>query len=236
MATQTPQLFLTNSYWTEFRAEILQVFQKENYFAYLLDQTFFHPQTNQQPYDKGLINGFEVTEVVKIEGAVLHVTKERVENDAIVFCEIDWDFRYFLMKQHSASHLLSCLVPNKFKKTVLHKVFPEWFSLFLAEKISQKEIDLMLEKANGFVSKNLKIETYFGTKCTVEGKIKGMDPSCETGPNRIVEIENLGKEVCYGTHVNETSEIGTILFDSCLTLPDGTFKINFSLEKQGETC
>ncbi|KAA3596262.1 MAG: alanyl-tRNA editing protein [Calditrichaeota bacterium] len=227
----TPRLFLSNSYWTDFRGEVLQTFQKENHYGYLLDQTFFHPQTDEQPCDKGTLNGIPLTEVMEIDGSILHVTDQQIElEDEIVEAEIDWDFRFLMMRQHSAAHLISYFLPAKFKKNVSHKILPEWFSIFTKEPISREKIESILVKANSIVNEGKKIEVYFGTKCSIDGpKVKGIDTSCETGPNRVVEIEGLGREACYGTHCKNTSEIGEILFESSFQMTDGNFRMNFYL-------
>lgn len=231
MNPNTPRLFLSNSYWTEFRGEVLQVFQKENHFGYLLDQTFFHPQTDEQPCDKGTLNNTLLTEVMEIDGSILHVTDQKLElEDEIVEAEIDWDFRFLMMRQHSAAHLISYLLPSKLQKNASHKILPDWFSVFTQEKISSEQIESIVKKANSIIKEDTEIKVYFGSKCSIEGpKVKGIDSSCETGPNRVVEIEGLGREACYGTHCKSTSEIGKILFESAFQMTNGKFRINFYL-------
>lgn len=233
MKPNTPRLFLSNSYWTEFRGEVLQVFQKENHFGYLLDQTFFHPQTDEQPCDKGTLNGIELTEVMEIDGSILHVSDREVDlEDEIVEAEIDWNFRFLMMRQHSAAHLISYLLPQKLRKNVKHKILPEWFSIFTEEPITREKIELILAKANSFVKAGKEIKVYFGTKCSIDGpRVKGIDSSCETGPNRVVEIEGLGREACYGTHCKNASEVGEIKFESSYQMTNGKFRMNFYLEE-----
>ena len=101
----TRKLYYENAYLKEAKAKVLEI--KDN--ALLLDQTIFYPTGGGQPHDRGWINGVEVLDVYKDEeGNVWHVVKEpeKFKVGDEVELKIDWDYRYKLMRIHSALHLL----------------------------------------------------------------------------------------------------------------------------------
>lgn len=101
----TRLLYYEDAYLKEAKAKVLEV--KDN--ALLLDQTIFYPTGGGQPHDRGWINGVEVLDVYKDEeGNVWHVVKEleKFKPGDEVELKLDWEYRYKLMRIHSALHLL----------------------------------------------------------------------------------------------------------------------------------
>ncbi len=113
----TIPVYWKDSYLTSCDSKILRVAPDEKKYWYVvLDQTIFHPKGGGQPSDKGVLegNGFEL-EVKKamLAGAVIVHWGKMVEGRPVpgpVKAQIDWDWRYLMMRRHSAGHLMDhCL-------------------------------------------------------------------------------------------------------------------------------
>ena len=99
----TEELFRQDGYLSEFEAQIVEV--KGDWIK--LDGTAFYPGGGGQVCDTGNIGGFKVTEV-KYEGEdIVHkVPGNEFKVGDRLWCGVDWDRRYDLMKGHTAEHIL----------------------------------------------------------------------------------------------------------------------------------
>ncbi|WP_297509882.1 alanyl-tRNA editing protein [Thermococcus sp.] len=189
----TRKLYYEDAYLKEARAKILEV--KGN--ALLLDQTIFYPTGGGQPHDRGTINGVEVLDVYKDEkGNVWHVVAEpekfRVGDE--VELKIDWDYRYKLMRIHSAMHLL---------EHVLNEVLPGKWELYGSGMSAEKgRYDIVYpENVNKYKEKI--IETF--NRYVDEG---GEMKIWWEGETRYTQIRDFEVIPCGGTHVRDIKEIG----------------------------
>tara|TARA_B100000579_G_scaffold250634_1_gene206119 strand:- start:373 stop:1077 length:705 start_codon:yes stop_codon:yes gene_type:complete len=207
-----------DSYLKQCKSKVNEV----NDYGVILDQTVFYPGGGGQPSDKGILktenNEFVVKNLKKIDGQIIHViegTKPDVglEVDAI----IDWDYRYKLMRTHTALHILCGVIWRDYSASVtggdmkplsgrmdfeLDQMSVN-FSKEVEEKIN-KEIEL---------SRNIKVydlprDEAFQIPDLIRTKInllpKGINEI------RIVDIEGLDLQADGGTHVHNTSEVGYI--------------------------
>ena len=207
-----------DSYLKQCKSKINEV----NDHGVILDQTVFYPGGGGQPSDKGILkfekNEFVVKNLKKIDGQIIHIiegTKPAIglEVDSI----IDWDYRYKLMRTHTALHILCGVVWRDYGASVtggdmkplsgrmdfeLEEMSVD-FSKEVEEKIN-KEIEL---------SRNIKVydlprDEAFDIPDLIRTKInllpKGINEI------RIVDIEGLDLQADGGTHVHNTSEVGYI--------------------------
>jgi alanyl-tRNA synthetase len=110
-------IYWQDSYAKTFQASILRSVPAEKGHIYLiLDKTIFHPKSGGQPSDRGRIygSGFEVDvkKTMLLDEVAIHYGK--IKNGApkneLVTCEIDWSWRYLLMRRHTGTHLFDhCL-------------------------------------------------------------------------------------------------------------------------------
>ena len=104
----TERLYLTDNYISEFQAKIIDITPK----GVILDKTAFYPESGGQLGDRGTLEindkTFNVTNTKLDKGKILHYISEKdLSTNAEVKCKIDWDFRYKLMRSHSAQHIIS---------------------------------------------------------------------------------------------------------------------------------
>lgn len=107
-----------NSYAKESHNKVLYCQQLADSTSYrvLLDDSVLYPEGGGQPFDLGLVNGFQVSKVLKptvnVEELVEKGTDTSrcvevelagpVEVGSVVKCEVDWNRRYDFMQQHTA--------------------------------------------------------------------------------------------------------------------------------------
>ncbi|NJE10546.1 alanyl-tRNA editing protein [Thermococcus sp. MAR1] len=188
----TRKLYYEDAYLKEAKAKVLEV--RDN--ALLLDQTIFYPTGGGQPHDRGTINGVEVLDVHKDGENVWHVVAEpeKFNLGQEVELKLDWDYRYRLMRIHSAMHLL---------EHVLNEVLPgEWELYGSGMSVEKGRYDILYpENVNKW--KNEIIETF--NRLVDEGGEMRIWWEGETRYTRIRDFEIIP---CGGTHVRDIKEIG----------------------------
>ncbi|MCU4750550.1 alanine--tRNA ligase-related protein [Halobacteria archaeon AArc-curdl1] len=73
-----------------------------------LETTYFYAESGGQPADRGKIGDVAVEDVQQIDGEHVHILAETPPFRAghRVMCSIDWSFRMYCMRAHTASHVL----------------------------------------------------------------------------------------------------------------------------------
>jgi len=213
----TEKLYWKTPYETSFKAKVIGV--KEE--GVILDRTLFYPQGGGQVSDKGILDKegliLKVETVSKEGNDIIHHISSNVESKIkigdIVAGEIDWNYRYGVMRAHSAQHILSALIKNKFNIDTAHaNISFEDVSLQIAQDINDNQFKEVLQEFNRVCT----IENHeFQTKVVhreeidiTEKQIRGKIP--EQGKVRLVELKNYDLICCGGTHVKNTTEIGPI--------------------------
>ncbi|MDD5086305.1 MAG: alanyl-tRNA editing protein [Candidatus Nanoarchaeia archaeon] len=165
-----------------------------------LDKTVFFAFSGGQASDKGTINGINVLEAVKQNEDEIYYILEKEPDFAVgdnVKVEIDWDYRYKIMKIHSAAHIVYYYFIEKVGQ---QKVIGSNISIDKArlDFAYDESVGLLLEeiqeKTNNTIKEGIDIKTFQDEK----------DPT-----RRFWEC---GKWLmpCGGTHVKNTKEIGQI--------------------------
>jgi len=216
----TELLYLIDSYVKEFEAEVLLVNLDEN--AIVLDKTAFYPTGGGQPCDFGIIefngNSSKVIKVKKVDGKILHFLEGELPIvGEKVIGKIDWERRYQLMRTHTAMHAMSAIAWRDYHAQVtggnmepLAGRLDFEFENFNADLVSEIE-----EKVNIEISKGLLISAITLPRAEAEKipdlirtKINLLPPTLTE--IRVVSIGDLDRQADGGTHVHNTTEIGTI--------------------------
>ena len=220
----TKRLYLENSYLREFKAHIIEITPK----GVVLDETAFYPEGGGQVGDRGKLEienkVYNVTNTRVDKGKIIHeVPVENIPLGGEVRGTLDWEFRYKLMRTHSAQHVISRWFQLAFEvETVSTQLKSEKSRLDLQPigKLPSDQLDTIAFKINELLSRNLPISiTTRPRREAVEflKKKKYQIKYLEMVPKSVKDfrIINIGKydfAACAGTHVKNTSEIGSILF------------------------
>ena len=213
----TEKLYWKTPYETSFKAKVIGVKGER----VILDRTLFYPQGGGQVSDKGVLDKegsiLKVETVSKEGNNIIHHISSNVESKIkigdIVIGKIDWNYRYGVMRAHSAQHILSALIKNKFNIDTAHaNISFEDVSLQIAQEINDNQFKEVLQEFN----KVCTIENHeFRTSLIQRDEIKNFVENLrgkipEQGEIRLVELKNSDLICCGGTHVQNSTEIGPI--------------------------
>ncbi|MFX1346134.1 MAG: alanine--tRNA ligase-related protein [Promethearchaeota archaeon] len=214
----TKKLFWEDPYETKFTAKVTLIDE----FGFILDKTLFYPESGNQLSDRGYINigdfKFKIEQVSKDGDDIIHHIstdlKDKIKVGDKVEGEIDWQYRYGLMKAHSSQHIFSAVLKNSYdidtERAILNH---EEVFLQTSQKLDYNELKEVLYEVNSIcTSKNYRINAKIVPRDKAQeiaDKIRSQIPN--EPEVRLMEIENLDLVCCGGTHVQNTTEIG-ILF------------------------
>ena len=213
----TKKLFWDKPYDIHFEAEIIGIDRD----GILLDRTLFYPQGGGQESDKGKLEKggliFNVESVSKEGEDIIHHISYDMSNKIkvgdIITGEIDWNYRYGVMRAHSSQHIISALIKNKFDIDTAHATISfEDVSLQIAQAISDDQFKEVFKEFNRMCTiENHEFQTQVVHRDEIENNkkhIRGKIP--KQGKVRLVELKNYDLICCGGTHVKNTTEIGPI--------------------------
>ena len=211
----TEKLYWDNPYETSFTAEVITIAPE----GVILDKTLFYPQGGGQDCDRGRLKKEELifkieTVSKKGEDIIHHISssdKGKIKEGDLISGEIDWNYRYGVMRAHSSQHILSALIKNKFDIDTAHATISfEEVSLQIASNISDDQFKEVIKEFNRMCTiENHEFQTKVIQRDEIEiseKQIRGKIP--EQGKVRLVELENYDLICCGGTHVKNSSEIG----------------------------
>ncbi|ADD04740.1 alanine--tRNA ligase [Natrialba magadii ATCC 43099] len=91
-------------YATRFETEVTAIDGRRIW----LETSYFYGESGGQPADRGTIDGAAVEDVQLADGKQVHVMAEEptFRTGQRVLCSIDWAFRMYCMRAHTASHVL----------------------------------------------------------------------------------------------------------------------------------
>lgn len=187
----------------------------------VLDQTPFYAESGGQVGDSGTIitakSEFKVTDTKKYGTLILHfgtVNKGSFATNEEITATIDLKKRQAIKLNHSATHLLHQAIQKILGSHATQRgslVDEKHFRFDFAHPtaLTKDELTLIEDNVNRKIRSNLKIET----------KIQSLETAKKEGAMalfgekygdevRVVEITDISRELCGGTHVNYTGEIG----------------------------
>ena len=189
-------------------------------FCYRLSEPFFYPEGGGQPCDRGSIAGAELLFVEENEGELWHYLEVDLSRGEKVLCKFDADFRRWQSENHSAEHIFSGLVSERFsyKNSGFHmECFGEnpHMTVDFDGEFSEKELEELEQGVNAVIRKNLPIREIYlegeeenTSSERKDGNISFRQKKTLEGDIRIIEIPEVDSCACCGTHLSFTGEIG----------------------------
>ncbi|MCX5686119.1 MAG: alanine--tRNA ligase, partial [Candidatus Omnitrophica bacterium] len=204
----------------------------------ILDKTPFYGESGGQAGDWGRIEtksgSMEVEDAKKIGEAIVHIGKMlrgRISKGETAKVEIDEAVRVKVMANHTATHLLQAAL-----RKVLGEHVKQTGSLVDAEhlrfdfthmkKMEDREVARTEDLVNEFIKKAI----------TVKKEVKDIESAKKDGAIalfgekygnkvRVVTVGDVSKELCGGTHVDNTKEIGLFKITSESSIASGVRRI-----------
>ena len=200
-------------------AEIVKYASTDDSYLVVLDQTPFYAESGGQIGDTGIIKGSGVDLIVQdvqLDGEcyVHHCTGTIGKDISTVECRVDSEKRQRTRKNHTATHLMHKalrMVLGDHVQQAGSLVHPDYlrFDLTHFEKISKKEIREIENIVNSEILINNKLD--ISIKAFDEAKKEGavaMFGEKYGDQVRVITVADFSKELCGGTHVDRTGDIG----------------------------
>ncbi|MFB6115565.1 MAG: alanyl-tRNA editing protein [Candidatus Nanohalobium sp.] len=232
-----------NEYQKEFDAEVSKVKEDKGYIC--LKETLFYKEGGGQPADRGKIswNGGEadVVDVQKEHGEVRHYLDdfdELPEPGTEIHGEIDWERRYKHMRMHTAQHVLSWVVLNRYDASTAGNQIHEDYSRidFEPADFSEENIEKIENQVNALIEKELEVEKKMMDRELVEERVQEGRTNLDIIPDnidplRVIIIGDQDLCPCGGTHVDNIDEIGKINITERKTKGADIERLKFELEE-----
>ncbi|NHN46084.1 alanine--tRNA ligase [Halostella sp. JP-L12] len=236
---ETDRLYYEDQQGTEFEAVVLDVFEREDGYDVVLDQTMFYPEGGGQPADTGTLSSddatAEVTDVQIEDGVVLHRTDEDPGKGDFVRGQIDVGRRRQLMRHHTATHVVihaaRQVLGDHIRQAGAQKgVDSSRIDVNHYDRISREEVKEIERVANELVMENTSVTQEWPHRNEAEAE-HGFDlyqGGIPPGTNiRLIHVAE-DVQACGGTHVNRTGDIGTIKILSTERVQDGVERLTFA--------
>ncbi|MBC7087224.1 MAG: alanine--tRNA ligase [Tissierellales bacterium] len=205
----------------------------------ILEETPFYGESGGQVGDKGLIkfeNGLAVVEDTKVTPSKTMIHHVVIKNGELkvgdnVFAEVDVNLRESTMRNHSATHLLHKALRNVLGNHVSQAgslVTPTRlrFDFTHFEPLTKDQIRKIEEIVNNEILKAQEVKTEIMTLRDAQEKgIIGLFEEKYGEYVRVVSIGNFSQELCGGTHVKNSGQIGMFKILSESSVASGVRRI-----------
>jgi misacylated tRNA(Ala) deacylase len=193
----------------------------------VLDRTCFYPRGGGQPADTGVLRDgsgktWNVTAVEKRDTIYHTVDVAPPAPGTPLVGELDWERRHAHMRYHTAQHLLSAVLLERFDaETTGNQLYADHAHLDCAyPRFSAADLDEIEGQLNELVTADLPVEWYVLDRDVAERRLDPERTRLHLLPDSITEVRvvEIGdsdggvydRTACAGTHVTTTAEIGTV--------------------------
>jgi alanyl-tRNA synthetase len=227
----TDEIFRHDGYIFDFEAHVVAV----NGDDVILDCTAFYPGGGGQVCDTGMIRDCKVTEVFydKDNDIVHRCPKNNLQVGELVWCQVDWDRRYDLMRGHTGEHLLFGSLQRQCEGLGIVKIFisPDTKYVIVNQDLTWEQIRAAEDFANKAIADNLSITHSIMDRDDPElekVRIK-LDRIGEDEEITVVAIGDIDYSACSGVHVLETSELEMLVVDRKVKAGKEGYEIHFKV-------
>jgi len=212
--------------------------KKDNQIEIILDQTPFYAESGGQVGDTGIFSQddfkLEVSHTIKHQNEIIHIGEIKsgsIEDLKTLKISVIGPRRQNIRLNHTATHLLHQALKNVLGDHVqqagsLVATDKLRFDLTHYERISLKDLQKIEDVVNSIIRDNIEVDT----------KVMDFELAKESGATalfgekydddvRVVNIGGFSKELCGGTHVLRTGDIGVFKIISETALSSGVRRI-----------
>ncbi len=216
------RLYHEDSYQKTFKANVIGHDRNQN--GIILDQTIFYPGGGGQLADKGQItilnNKIILDSVKSVQGEIVHILPSNCplpDRGSVITGEIDWQYRYQLMRTHTAMHVLCGVIFRDYGASVtggtmlpLNGRMDFEFASLHRELVSviEQSVNLEISKSLPVTWREIPRDEALMIPDLIRTKINLIPENVQN--IRVVELVGLDLQADGGTHVRNTSEIGPI--------------------------
>jgi len=213
-ATETLRLYEADASLMSFDATVLSCEKGGEGYAIILDRTAFFPTGGGQPCDRGTLGNVAVTEVIIVDGQVLHRVGSPLAVGTVVKGCLDAERRRRHMTVHTAEHILSSVL---FRRYGLHNVGfhvgHEDTTCDFDGTLDREALSEVEAEVNRILRENHPVRALFPTP----EELARLDYRSKLELLTNVRIVAIGEEgridrcACCAPHVTRTGEVGSML-------------------------
>jgi len=237
----TRRLYYENAYLAEFQSEVLKVLDGDQV---ILRETIFYPEGGGQPSDRGFLEfdgkQAEITAVQNLGKVVTHLVKGAPPQEGEkVRGKIDWSRRSYLMKAHTATHLVMgaarrVLGQHVWQTGTQKDVEQTRLDISHYARLTPDQINKIEALVNQAVTDTIPVEISWLPREKAEAKYGFRLYQGGAVPGKMIRVVKIGDwevEACAGSHVKKTGEIGFIKIHHTERIQDGVERIIYSTGK-----
>jgi alanyl-tRNA synthetase len=235
----TDRLYYEDQDRMEFEAMVLEVFERDDGYDVVLDQTMFYPEGGGQPADHGTISTddvtTEVTDVQMVGDVVVHRTGENPGTGEFARGQVDATRRRRHMRHHTATHIVGHaareVLGDHIRQAGAQKSTDSArLDVKHYQSISREEVKEIERRANDIVMENAPVDQEWVDRNEAQ-EAHGFDIYQGGIPEgeqiRLIHAED-DTQACGGTHVSRTGEIGTIKILGTERIQDGVIRLTYA--------
>jgi len=236
---ETDRLYYDDQERTDFEAVVLEVFERDDGYDVVLDQTMFYPEGGGQPADRGTLSTddttVEVTDVQSVGGVVVHHTDGDPGTGEFVRGQVDTARRRQLMRHHTATHVVGHAARQVLGEHVRQAGAQKHtdsarLDVRHYESITREQVKAIERLANEVVMDNVAVNQDWPDRHEAEADhgfdiYQGGIPAGEQ-----IRLIQVGEDVqaCAGTHVSRTGDIGAIKILGTERVQDGVVRLTYA--------
>ncbi|MFH1492185.1 MAG: alanine--tRNA ligase [Candidatus Omnitrophota bacterium] len=210
----------------------------------ILDKTPFYAESGGQVGDTGFLENektkIEIINTLAIEGAIVHkgkILKGEIAINDEVRASIDYERRLAIMRNHTATHLLQAalrkiLGPHVRQQGSLVTDSHLRFDFTHPRAIKNEELGKIEDLVNSFIVLNDKLNKEITSleSAKARGALAFFGDRYEDSV-RVVSIGDYSKELCGGSHLESTGQIGFFKIMKESSIASGIRRIQACTEK-----
>ena len=210
--------------------------KKKTFYQLVFNLTPFYPEGGGQVGDKGVIKNdnesVSIFDTKKENNLIIHLAKELPKNPSAKFiAQVNQEKRKLATANHSATHLLHNALREVLGDHVAQKgslVNPDYlrFDFSHFSKVTDEELTKIENLVNSQIQANISLKEHRNTPINKAEEMGALMLFGEKYGD-VVRVIEFGEsmELCGGTHVQSTSQVGRFLIQSEASVASGIRRI-----------
>lgn len=221
-----------------YKNELVNELKTKEFGVIILDKTPFYPESGGQIGDIGELKGdkfkFLVSDTQKYDKTIGHfgiVSFGNICVNSYVNAKIDYQRRLVISANHSATHLLNFALQKVFSCNIVQNgslINEKYlrFDFLYSNSISyedmykvEKLVNEKIQSNDNFITKFIKFNDAIQLGLCSESDI------CHGENVRVVKIKDYSYELCCGSHVNKTGDIGLFIIENFFKISNNSYRV-----------